>query len=209
MGRTRWPVLRVPARLLSGSGIVLFKKPVANGSELRDWKNERGAGCKKNDHRDYGTERKFGSGWRDWRPYWRTLVPVYSEYCTLLRSWNTSKYGNLGDPPITPLPPPHPPLLYLMKPLINKVAWRKKENRKQSNTHPAPVVTCWAEFQLISVLFQRSYLRGQEIVRVLQLQTRYKNNTFTSFFEEGKILAENFLTTKRLFSVQWQLEQSG
>lgn len=108
-----------------------------------------------------------------------------------------------------PSPPPHPPLLYLMKPLINKVAWRKKENRKQSNTHPAPVVTCWAEFQLISVLFQRSYLRGQEIVRVLQLQTRYKNNTFTSFFEEGKILAENFLTTKRLFSVQWQLEQSG
>ena len=158
-------------------------------------------GLSANLDRDDGIEDPFVE---PWCPCTANIVPFFAvnvlEYVKVGKSWGPTYY--------TSPPPPIPPLLYLMKPLINKGAWRKKVNRKQSNTHPAPVVTCRAEFQLISVLFQRSYLRGQEIVKVLQLQTRYKNITCTSIFEEGNILAKNYLTTKRLFSVQWQLEQS-
>ena len=147
-------------------------------------------GLSENLDRDDGIEDPFVE---PWCPCTANIVPFSAvnvlEYVKVRKSWGPT---------------------HLMKPLISKGAWRKKEkeNRKQSNTHPAPVVTCRAEFQSISVLFQRSYLRGQETVKVLQLQTRYKNITCTSIFEEGKILAKNSLTTKRLFSVQWQLEQS-
>ena len=43
-------------------------KQIKIGREIRDWKSSRDAGCgmPKITIRDYGIERKFGAGWRDW-----------------------------------------------------------------------------------------------------------------------------------------------
>lgn len=104
-----------------------------------------------NNYRNYGTKWKFGSGWRDWRPLCRTLctpntVPYSAvnvlEHVKVRKSWEPTYY--------TPPPPPIPSFLYLMKSLIDKVAWRKKGKQETKQYSPS---SCCNMLSRISVNF--------------------------------------------------------